>query len=65
MEADGSASVENCGCLIYSLLMTIEFVDGEWWIDAHWLKYPITAASFEQAYWKALEKRHDASQRAR
>lgn len=40
-----------------SLDMTVEFADGEWFIDAEWLEYPVSAPTFEAAYWLAVSKR--------
>jgi hypothetical protein len=37
--------------------MNVDFVDGEYVIDAPWLKYPVTATTFEAAYWLAVQKR--------
>jgi hypothetical protein len=45
--------------------MVVEFVDGEWWIDAPWLTTPAVAPTFEAAYELAIRRRHDPSQRPR
>jgi hypothetical protein len=41
--------------------MFVDFIDGQWVIDAPWLPYPVSEATFEAAYWIALKKRaHDS-----
>ena len=43
--------------MTYSLDMDVEFVDGQYIIDASWLKSPVIARTFHEAYWIAVQKR--------
>jgi hypothetical protein len=38
--------------------MVVERVDDVWIIDAPWLDSPVTAPTFEAAYWAAVASRH-------
>lgn len=38
--------------------MAVEIIDGQYVVDAHWLKTPVVAATFEAAYELALRARH-------
>lgn len=43
--------------MTHSLEMDVEEIDGEYVIDAPWLEMPVSAATFEAAYWLAMQKR--------
>lgn len=47
--------------LIYTLDMVVEIVDGQYVIDAPWLKEPVCGETFEEAYELALRTRRGAS----
>ena len=43
--------------MTYSLDMSVEEIDGLYVIDAPWLREPVSAKTFEEAYEKALRAR--------
>lgn len=51
--------------MLHSLEMLVEFMDGQWWIDAPWLKVPVIADTFQAAYDLAVAARHARTQKPR
>jgi hypothetical protein len=43
--------------VVHSLAMRVQFLAGAYWIEAPWLKEPVTGATFEEAYELALRNR--------
>jgi hypothetical protein len=43
--------------VVHSLAMRVQFLAGVYWIEAPWLKEPVTGATFEEAYELALRNR--------
>ena len=39
-----------------SLELSVEVIDGEYLVDAEWLETPISAPTFEEAYWAAIRQ---------
>jgi hypothetical protein len=44
--------------VIHSLAMRVQFLEGVYWIEAPWLKQPVTAPTFEAAYEEAMALRN-------